>query len=215
LQAYKAYAKWAQTQHGARIKRLHSDCGGEYTGNKFTEFLQNQGTKRRLTMHDTLQHNGVADSLNRRILEQVQAMLHHAQLSKNLWGEAVLFATWLKNRTSTKAIGNTTPFEQLNKFKPDLSGVPEWGQHVWAHTDASTKLDVCGIKVRWVGYDEESPHAHHVYWPGKHRVSVERNVKFVPIFETVYLPSHSAPSSIIMPGSPFLSPSAMPSVRHG
>jgi len=67
--------------------------------------------QRRLTTHDTPQHNGVAESLNRRILERVHAMLHHASLPKYLWGEAVLFAAWLKNRTSTKALGQVTPFE--------------------------------------------------------------------------------------------------------
>jgi hypothetical protein len=45
LVAYKAYAAWAQTQHGATIKRLHSNRGGEYMGNQFTKFLQEQGTE--------------------------------------------------------------------------------------------------------------------------------------------------------------------------
>ena len=141
LQAYKAFANWAQTQHRARIKRLHSDRGGEYMGNEFTQFLQNQGTEQRLTTHDTPQHNGIAESLNWRILEHVHAMLHHAKLPKSLWGEAVLFAVWLKNRTTTKALRNMMPFEKFNKFKPDLSGVPEWGQQVWAHSTDGTKLD--------------------------------------------------------------------------
>ena len=97
-------------------------------------------------MHDTPQHNGIAESLNRRILERVRAMLHHAELPKSLWGEAALFAVWLKNRTSTKALGDITPFEKFNKFKPDLSGVPEWGQHVWAHSTNGTKLDARGVE---------------------------------------------------------------------
>ena len=70
----------------------------------------------------------MAESLNCRLLERVRAILHHAQLPKNLWGEAIKFAVWLKNRTSTRALGNTTPFERLYGKKPDLGGVPEWGQ---------------------------------------------------------------------------------------
>jgi transposase InsO family protein len=46
LDAYKAYAAWAHTQHGVRIKRLHSDRGGEYTSKEFTKFLNQQGTER-------------------------------------------------------------------------------------------------------------------------------------------------------------------------
>jgi len=110
-------------------------------------------------------------------------MLHHAELPKSLWGEAVLFTVWLKNQMMTKALGTITPFEKLNEFKPDLSRVPKWGQQVWVHTTDGTKLDACGVEVQWVGYDEESPHAHRIYWPTKHRVSVEHNIKLVPVFE--------------------------------
>jgi hypothetical protein len=61
--------------------------------------------------HDTPQHNGVTESLNQRILEWVHTMLHHAGLLKNLWGEATLFAVWLKNYTPTKVLSQVTPFE--------------------------------------------------------------------------------------------------------
>ena len=92
LGAYKAFAAWAKTQHGAQIKCLHSDRGGEFTGSEFTSFLKEQGTERWLTTHDTPQHNGVAESLNRCLLERVRAILHHSSLLKTLWGEAINFA---------------------------------------------------------------------------------------------------------------------------
>jgi hypothetical protein len=91
LDAYKAFAVWVQTQHGVRIKRLRSDCGGEYTGTKFTKFLQEQGTERKLITHDTLQHNGVAELLNRHLVECIRAILHQSGMPKNLWGEAIHF----------------------------------------------------------------------------------------------------------------------------
>jgi hypothetical protein len=68
-------------------------------------------------------------------------MLHQADLPKNLWAEAVRYAIWLKNRTSTKAIGNITPYEQLYGEKPNLGGIPEWGQHVWVHDATNSKPD--------------------------------------------------------------------------
>jgi transposase InsO family protein len=69
--AYKQFAAWADTQHGIKVKRLRSDRGGKYTGNAFSTFLQQQGMERHLTTADTPQHNGVAESLNRRLLECV------------------------------------------------------------------------------------------------------------------------------------------------
>jgi hypothetical protein len=39
------------------------------------------------------------------------------------------------------------------------------------------KLDVRSEIGRWVGFDEMS-NAHHIYWLGKHSVSIEQSVKF-------------------------------------
>ena len=175
---------------------LRSDRGGEYTGQDFTKFLQQEGTERRLTTHDTPQHNGVAESLNRRLLERARAMLHHSGLPKNLWAEAIRFSAWLKNRASTRALGNsTTPFEKLYGDKPSLSGVPEWGQAVWVHSGTGSKLDTQGVEARWVGYDSESTHAHRIYWPYKHSITVERNIKFITPTVTIY----AGPLRIIAP----------------
>ena len=79
--------------------------------NEFTTFLHEQGTERRLTTANTPQHNGVAESLNRRLMEQTRAIMHQAGLPKSLWAEAIHFAVWVKNRTSTKALGQVTPYE--------------------------------------------------------------------------------------------------------
>ena len=189
LDAYKAFAAWASTQHGAQIKCLRSDRSGEYTGAEFTKFLNEQGTEWQLTMHDMPQHNGVAESLNRRLVERVRALLHQSELPKSLWGEAIHFCVWLKNRTSTQAIGRaTTPFEQLTGCKPNLAGVPEWGQRVWVHRGSETKLDARASVTWWVGFNQDSLHAHRIYWPEKGSISVERNVKFASEQAVVYAP---------------------------
>jgi len=196
LLSYHTFTAWAWTQHGAKIKQIRSDRGGEYTGREFTKFLQEEGTERCLTTHDTLQHNGVAESLNRCLLERVRTMLHQSALPKTLWGEALHFAVWLKNRTSTRALGgDTTPFEKLTGNKPNLSGVPEWGQTIWVHSGTRTKLDARRIEAHWVGYDPESPHVHHIYWPHKNSVSIERNIKFTSPTFTI----SSGPPRIIAP----------------
>ena len=100
----------------------------------------------------------------------------------------------MKNRTSTRALGHVTPFEKLYGIKPDLGGLPEWGQRVWIHTSKGSKLDARAVEGRWVGYDRDSTHAHRVYWPEKHSVSVERNIKFVPTTFTIYSPAVSIPA---------------------
>jgi len=186
LEAYKAYAVWMYMQHGVQIKRLRSDRGGEYTSNEFTKFLTEQGTECRLTMHDTPQHNGVAESLNRHIMECVHACLIQSGLPKSLWVEAVNFVIWVKNRTTTKVLSDVTPHKKLTGQKPNLAGVPEWGQQVWVHCGDSSKLEAHTWPVRWVGFDARSTHAHRIYWPSIHGITVERDIRFTTDFTTVY-----------------------------
>jgi hypothetical protein len=83
------------------------------------------------------QHNGVAESLNRRLMECVRAMQHQAELPVTLWGEVINYAIWLKNHTSTKILSNTMPYERLYRQKPKLANLPDWGQNVWVYSKGS------------------------------------------------------------------------------
>ena len=74
--SYKFYQALVQTQHGTTIKVLQSDRGGEYLDKEFILYLKNAGTVNKLTVHDTPQHNGVAERLNGTILKKVHALLH-------------------------------------------------------------------------------------------------------------------------------------------
>ena len=113
-----------------------------------------------------------------------------------LWVEALHFAVWAKNRTLTQVLGNVTPFEKLTGRKPNIAGVPEWGQRVWVHTTVNSKLGARGVIGHWVGFDKDSTHAHRIYWAkaaaGQPRVSVERNVKFITGAEVISITSSSS-----------------------
>ncbi len=65
-------------------------------------------------------------------------MLIVSQLPQGLWGEALMHAVHLKNRTWTRALSNSaTPFEMVHGEKPTIKNLPVWGTIVWVH-DAST-----------------------------------------------------------------------------
>src|SRR6202522_2451734 len=145
------------------------------------------GTIQNLTVHDTPEHNGVAERLNRTLLEKVRAMLHSSGLPKFLWGEAINYAIYLKNRTGTKALDGKTPFKVFYGLKPNLKGLPEFGAQVWVHNPNGTKLDGRSVVRRWVGFDEDSS-GHRVYSPDSRTVSIERSVKIGSNNIDVYLP---------------------------
>jgi transposase InsO family protein len=176
--SYLNYEAWLSTQYNVRIKCLNSDRGGEYLLKEFSDHLRKNGTTRRLTVHDTPEHNGVAERGNRTNLEIVRAMLHDSGLPKFLWAEAVSHAIYLRNRTWTRAINDATPYELLNGDKPNLAGLQPWGCKVRVHDTTGSKLDGRSRIGRWVGFDPETKDGHRVYWPEKRTVSVERSVRF-------------------------------------
>ena len=195
FESYKKYRAWAKTQwNTTEIKTLRTDRGGEFLSGEFDSFLDKKGTIRKLTVHDTPEYNGVAERLNRMLLEKVRAMLHTSGLPRNLWGEAVMHAVYLKNRTSTRALENETPYEMLTGKKPNLANLHEFGTKVWVHDDSGSKLDGRSRIGRWVGFDEIS-NGHRVYWPDKLTVSVERSVKFDDNWVTV-------PRTVTLEGEP-------------
>jgi hypothetical protein len=175
FRSYREYEAWAKTEHDVPIKVLHSDNGGEYTGKEFVLYLKTNGTKQKLTVHDTPQHNGVAERYNRTVIEKVRAMLHSSGLPKALWAEAVRHAVWVLNRTSTKALDGMTPLEASTGQKPDLRGLREWGEKVWVRVEKGDKLGGRVREGRWVGVSEKRK-GFRVYWPDSRSITVERNV---------------------------------------
>ncbi|CAA7265260.1 unnamed protein product [Cyclocybe aegerita] len=175
--AYKGYEAWCGTQLNAHVKVLHSDRGGEYLGKEFTLHLKSKGTEQKLNVHDTPQHNGVAEQRNRTIAERIRALLHSSGLPKSLWGKAARHVIWLMNRTLTKAISGMTPYKAAFGRKPNLRHVREWGKRVWVRIEGGTKLGGRVREGRWMGVDKQSKGVW-VYWPDTKTVSVEQNVYY-------------------------------------
>jgi hypothetical protein len=180
LTAFRQYEANLVRQHsGICIRKLRSDRGGEYLSADFDQYLKDQGIERQLTVHDSPQQNGVAERLNRTLVEHARAMLLARNLPKFLWAEAINYATWLKNRLPSRAIPGHTPHELIHGCKPNLAQAHEFGAKIYVHLQDAGKLEARAEEAVYVGVDDQSK-GYRIYWPGKRRVSVERNVTFVP-----------------------------------
>ena len=185
LEAFKQYEARLMRQHdGAKIKTVHSDRGGEYLSAEFDAYLKGQGITRELTVHDSPQQNGVAERLNRTLVELVRAMLIGRDMPKFLWGEAISYASWLRNRLPSRATPGHTPYDLVNGKCPDVSSAHEFGTRLYVHSADGRKLEARADEAYFVGVDGESK-GYRVYWPSKRRISVERNVSFAPATVTV------------------------------
>ena len=70
-----------------------------------------EGIERHFTVRETPQQNGVAERMNKTLLEKVRCMLSNASLTKNFWVEALTYACYLVNRLPSSAIEGKTPLE--------------------------------------------------------------------------------------------------------
>ncbi len=91
------------------------------------------------------QNNGVAERLNRTLVESARSMLLDANLSKCYWAEEVSTAVYLKNRCPTKAVQGKTPYEARNEEKPKACHLRVFGCDAYAHIPKDERGKFKGI----------------------------------------------------------------------
>ena len=93
------------------LKTLRSDNGGEYLSNGFKRYLEEHGVHHQLTVAYTPQQNGVAERMNRTLIDLVRSMLHHKGIDKQFWAEALSTAVYVRNRVTSHVLPpDTTPY---------------------------------------------------------------------------------------------------------
>ena len=111
------------------VKMFVSDGGGEYIDTDFQDFLKEKGIVHVKTPPNTPQRNGKSERLNKILFDLARAMLKHRKLPRRFWGEAVLYASYIINRTPK--IGNDkTRHEMLFGRKSSLEKTLEFGTPV-------------------------------------------------------------------------------------
>lgn len=177
LEVFKTVCGQIKTQCGKRVKRLVSDNGGEYVGNDFVEFLNRKGIVRSPSTPYTPQRNGKAERFNQTIMNMVRCMLLEMNLPKRFWGEAFIYAIYLRNRMIRKG-KEITRFEEFYGKRPDMK-IRKFGCVVIYkdNSDKRTKLDDKGIRGLFVGVNEESK-SYRIYDLSKRRVVSSRDVVF-------------------------------------
>lgn len=179
LDRFKRYKALIETQYGKTLKRVRCDNAKEFVDGAFRTFLEQEGIVLENTAPYSPAQNGVAERLNRVLVEHARAMLIQHDLPKTLWEDAVAYACYLKNRSPTRALGGKTPFEAFTGRKPDLSTIREFGTEIWVlkPDNQQSKLEAKSDKFIFVG-PAEGGHAWRYYNPKTRQVQTSRNVIF-------------------------------------
>ena len=83
LSVFKELHARVERESGRKLKAVRADNGGEYRG-QFEEYCRSKGIRLEFTVSKMLELNGLAERMNRTIMERVRSMLTHAKLPKTL-----------------------------------------------------------------------------------------------------------------------------------
>jgi transposase InsO family protein len=183
-QATIDYIEWLKTQLRKKPKIFRSDRGREYINEKLQTYLKREGIQRQCTVGYAPEQNGIAERMNRTLVEAARTMMTAAGLPVTLWAEAVYTAVYVFNRminVKTKK----TPYELLFGKKARAVNFHEFGSeaYVMIPYEKRQKLDDKAEKKIFVGYDEEAKGYRFINkdFGGKNRVAVtvSREVVFL------------------------------------
>ena len=154
LDIFLQWKKMIETQTGKKIKRFKSENAGEYKSDPFMKYCQNEGIIRHFTVPSTPQQNGVAERMNRTLVEKVRCMLSQSGLSKAFWAEALMYASHIVNRLPASAFDGKTPKEVWSgQPVSDYDRLHIFGCPAYFHVTES-KLDPRAKKAVFVGFSE-------------------------------------------------------------
>lgn len=94
----KKNSSYVENKTGIKIKSLRSDNGKEFINKEMANILKQSGIRHQTTVPYTPQQNGMAERMNRTIVEKARCMLFGDNLGISFWAEAVSTAVYSINR---------------------------------------------------------------------------------------------------------------------
>jgi hypothetical protein len=174
----KQFFAMVHRQHNKQIKVLRSDNGTEFQGLK--NYFQENGVIHQTSIRYTPQQNGRVERKHRHILNVARALRFQANLPLRFWGECILTAAYLINRTPSVLLGGKTPYELLFGAKPTYTQIRVFGCLCYALNEnrGGDKFSSRSRKCIFVGYPYGKK-GWEVYDVETEEYFVSRNVKFM------------------------------------
>lgn len=192
FQKFKDWKKMVELQTGKKVKKLRTDNGLEYLNEEFIKFCNDEGLVRHKTVPGVPQQNGLAERMNRTLLERVRCMLSCANLPKKFWAEAVNTAVYLVNRCPSAALEFKTPEEIWTGVPPNYKNLRVFGCVAYAHIKQG-KLEPRTRRCMFIGYPEGVK--GYKLWYSDSNISKSFNSRDVTFREAEMYMSNSSSSS--------------------
>lgn len=180
FECFKIFKKYAENQTGFTLKKLRSDNGKEYCNKSFVDFCRKNGIEHQKSAPYSPQQNGLAERMNRTLLDKVRCMLIDSALSKAFWAEALMTAEHIINCIPCKGTNPLTPHEIFSGHQPNYGRLKVFGCRAMVHvTDSKRqKLDPKSVECIFLGY-EANTKAYRLYNKKTKKIVVSRDVIFI------------------------------------
>ncbi|UYV61341.1 hypothetical protein LAZ67_1004473 [Cordylochernes scorpioides] len=179
LKHFDIYRATVEKQTGNKIKVLRSDNGLEFCNRDFQNKLQKLGIKHERTNVYSLQMNGVAERVNRTLLDMARACLHSANLPQRFWAEAVNTAAYIKNKCYNSALKDKVPDGLWLERNPSVRHLKAFGCLAYSHIprERRRKLDHRACRCILVGYSTQT-RGYRLWCPESQKVIETKHVRF-------------------------------------
>jgi transposase InsO family protein len=107
------------------------DRGKEFINDTLLSWCCGRGIDTNMTAPYSPSQNGVAECMNRMLVELLQAMLTGQNMPEFLWEQAVTHMAYMRNRAYTGALETATPYEVWFQRKLQVAHLREFGVPVW------------------------------------------------------------------------------------
>ncbi|UYV68970.1 hypothetical protein LAZ67_6001864 [Cordylochernes scorpioides] len=179
LKHFDIYRATVERQTGNKIKVLRSDNGLEFCNREFQDKLQKLGIKHERTNVYSPQMNGVAERVNRTLLDMARACLHSANLPQRFWAEAVNTAAYIKNKCYNSALKDKVPDGLWLERNPSVRHLKAFGCLAYSHIprERRRKLDHRACRCILVGYSTQT-RGYRLWCPESQKVIETKHVRF-------------------------------------
>ena len=143
-EALKVLIEHAEVETGEHLNYFCSDGGGEYESKELASYFESKGIHHEKTNTYTPQENGIAEWMNRTIVEMAWTFLQDASLPNMYWSFAVNYAIYVINRTPTRTLKEPiTPFEAYTGNKPSVVHLRIFGCKGYVHVPHEKHQKLC------------------------------------------------------------------------
>ena len=128
--ALREWIKMLETQCKTKVIYLQADWGGEFRNTDLASWCKKKGIQMKETVPRHSETNAVIERLNRTLQDMARTAMISSGLK--LWGDAIQWAAYTKNRMPHKSI-KQSPIEKLLGKQIDRSNLRPFGQRVMIH----------------------------------------------------------------------------------